>query len=446
MIREVRQKIKKFESAAKITRHRRNTFFLSLIALIVAAATMFSVTFSWFSTKQATLDAIDYKLNCGKGLRVNDSGMSNLHYSTNDRKLIPASSVDGRNIFFPTDGSDFSSTTNLMTFRSANVGDKNVNYIQIDASLTAQQNHTSIYLDTSEDNDGPRTALMVKPSGEASYSTAKAAPLRMAIWTSTAEDGVPNTPIVFNPLDKTVTTGAVSDVDRTTGAYISNSPQVAYKFSEYESGKKPLATLSKGVETKVTIIIWLEGTDPKCTDKVRDSEIKLRLAFTTSWDNTKTIRFKDETTNNWVSDLLNNSNPRQRYSLELHYDENISNGVASGDRLDFNMYEYENRNDEWACNIPGDMQKYITFVLRPPANQGTVYRFTVDSKASTPASGGNSAVIVNTYDRGANRLYIADGEPFVLDNYDTCQGYWKPLGDSDGGGHEGGGDFDGDDF
>ncbi len=48
-----------------------------------------------------------------------------------------------------------------------------------------------------------------------------------------------------------------------------------------------------------------------------------------------------------------------------------------------------------------------------------------------------------TYDRGANRLYVAD----TLDTStpDNCRGHWVAIGDSDGAGNDGG-NLDGDDF
>ena len=107
--------------------------------MILALVLLTSMSFSWFSIKTSDFEANNFTLDCGKGLRVNDSGTSQLSFAQEDNYLIPASSVNGRNLFFPADGSDFSNVTENMTFRSANVGDKNVNYIQIDFTLTAQQ-------------------------------------------------------------------------------------------------------------------------------------------------------------------------------------------------------------------------------------------------------------------------------------------------------------------
>ena len=424
-----------FKTDKKFTRR----LALSMISLTFAVGVLTTATFSWFVPAKSDVNALNFSLNCGKGLRVNDSGTSELTFSTAEKYLEPASSVDGRNLYFPTDGSDFSKVTSQMTFRSANVGDKNVNYIQIDFSLTAQQNHTALYI-----ND-EKTSIKVRSGGSAeAWSIPQAAALRSALWSSTAEKGVPNTPIVFNPTSSTVYTAAVADVDRSTGAFIGDGRQVAHAFSEYAFGGLPVASLTRGVETKFSYIVWLEGTDSKCTDKVLNKDIQINLAFSTSWDKKQNIRFKDETANSWVTSKINDDN----YSLSLHYEnENDSN-----DASDFNMYQYiETQDGEWTCNIPGDMTCKIWFVLRPKANSEdqTIYKFT----RSFSLSG-------YSYDRGTSRQYVAKAGPpgpdgpdiasadNTVTSPDACQGDWIAIGDSDGSGHDngGGGSFDGDDF
>lgn len=420
---------------------------MSVISLIIAAVVLATTTFSWFSIKTSNVEAGIFTLDCGKGLRVNDSGTSELTFSqVNNKYLIPASSVDGRNLFFPADGSDFSKTTSTMTFRSANAGDKNVNYIQIDFTLTAQQNHTALYI-----ND-EKTSIRTRTNDGhtvTDWSIAQAAPLRAALWSSTAEDGVPNTPIVFNPSASTMRTAAVAEVDRSTGAYISDGRQVAHAFSDYSFGGEPVATLSKDVETHFSYIIWLEGCDPKCTDKVLGRDIEINLAFSTSWDKTQTIRFKDESSNHWITDLMEGDH----YSLSLHYAEVDSNNQETGSNTDFNMYKYiENVDGEWTCNIPGDMRNKISFILRPGSNSAdsNTYKFCVNSKevnqdVADATAFGNLTTAQTTFNRGSNRQYIVD----VARNSSYpagCRGYWKAIGDSDGSGHDDGGDIDGDDF
>ncbi len=407
---------------------------LSVISLVIVSVLLVTMSFSWFSIKTSELDAYDFELDCGKGLRVNDTGTSQLSFTEVDNYLTPASSVTGMNLYFPTDGSDFSQTTANMTFRSANVGDKNQNYIQIDFTLTAQQNHTALYINEE------KTSIMVKSSNEQNYSTAQAGALRAALWSSTAEDGVPNTPIVFNPTSSTLYTAAVEDVDRSTGAFISSGRQVAHTFSEYSFGGTPVATLDRGIETKFSYIIWLEGTDPKCTDKIKDKDIQIKLAFTTSWDKTETIRFQDDTNGEWIKSMLNGNNAT--HTLTLHYEEvQTVNGTdqPTGSYMDFNMYPLNAQTDNvWSCNIPGDMRKNISFILRPKSgsNDQRIYKFTYSSKVAGET----------TLNRGSNRLYVAQDGQYIANNYETCKGYWVAIGDSDGAGHDNGGGLDGDDF
>jgi len=417
----------------------RSKLLKSIVSLSLAFVILITCTFCWYYIKTAKGSADNFLLDAGKGLRVNDTGTTDFQSSDNNFDLLPASSVDGRNIFFPTDGTDFSDVTKEMTFRSANAGDKNNNYIQIDFTLTAQSNHTAIYLNT--DND--KTSLKVKNGDNDEGSAQLAAPLRMAIWAS-APDSDDNVvaPVVFNSQAKTVTSAAVSEVDRGSGTYLSNAPQTAHQFSDYAYGGTPITTLSAGKETQFSVIIWLEGTDPKCNwnrmNTVNKNDIELKIAFKTSWDNTEVIRFKDDTQNKWIKTLMTRTQAQDEkdpYTLSLRY----TNPNDSTDTLDFNMYKYpSSANDsnvtEWSTSIPGDMKNKITFILSPPAgtNESTYVfcRKTNDHSTSTE-------------NRGVNRQYVVKNAAYST--VSECEGAWTALGDSDGGGLDIG-DLDGDDF
>ncbi len=422
-----------------VKQHTGTKLFFSVVSLFLVIAVFITCSFSWFSIKTSKIDAARFTLQCGKGLRVNDSGTSDFQMNEDqDRYIVPASSVDGRNLYFPTDGSDFSNVTKEMTFRNSNVGDKNYNYIQIDFSLTAQQNNTALYINEE------KTSLQLLSNG--TLSTAQAAPLRMAIWSSVPNsEGLPAAPVVFNPTGKTYTTAAVENVDRATGKITGSlGRQVSHAFSDYSYGGTPVATLAKGVVTKISVIIWLEGADPKCTkNRVALKDVALSLAFSTSWDKTQVIRFKDSTNGNWAGGLLNAQSNGQSgttpatHSLTLRY----VNPDDATDVTDFTMYKYQNTSDEWFCNMPGDMQKDITFILTPKSGTGTTYTFCKNSKAPSGTASSNTYVYYS-YDRGVNRVYVAQGGN---SNAQLCQGYWMDLGDSNGGGHDDN-DIDGDDF
>lgn len=413
----------------------------SVVSLVLASVILITCTFCWYFLKSAEAEGDNFTLDAGKGLRVNDTGTSQFNSDENDYRLLPASSVDGRNLFFPTDGTDFSSVTKDMTFRSANAGDKNVNYIQIDFNVTAQANHTSIYINPDKTSlevyDKEHDATAQEASAQ------QAAPLRMAIWASAPDkNGHAMEPVVFNSQAKTVHTAAVSEVDRGSGAYISNASQVAHQFSEYAIGGTPITTLSAGKKTYFSVIIWLEGCDPKCTvdyiSKIEKYDIKLKLAFKTSWDNTEVVRFRDDTSGSWISDLINDDH----YILTVRYTENVQNNP---DIVDFNTYQYRNNTNEWTASIPSDMKNKITFILSPPSGtSGNTYTFCKSDGNDTGLHKGDD----NT-NRGVNRQYVATqsktGDGGADSNPTICRGHWTAIGDSDGGGVDIG-DLDGDDF
>lgn len=182
----------------------------------------------------------------------------------------------------------------------------------------------------------------------------------------------------------------------------------------------------------------MEGTDPKCTDKVSAKDIKIELAFTTSWDKTQTIRFDDKTQNAQIKSLLTRERP---YMLTLRYVEVNGQGQESESYTDFHMYKYNdtngnNNNTVWSCNIPGDMRKNIYFILQPPVSDSSGQTYTFCYNTSNQP----------TLDRGANRLYVADDLDQVTGQSYLGHGHWIAVGDSDGAGHDDGGGFEGDDF
>ena len=99
----------------KIDRRKSLRWLLmSVVSFIVVFTLLTGMSFSWFTLKVSELNASEFVLDCSKGLRVNDTGTSQLSFQTSPKELTPASSVTGRNLYFPTDGSDFSSTTETL--------------------------------------------------------------------------------------------------------------------------------------------------------------------------------------------------------------------------------------------------------------------------------------------------------------------------------------------
>ena len=100
------------------------------------------------------------------------------------------------------------------------------------------------------------------------------------------------------------------------------------------------------------------------------------------------------------------------------------------------MYQYNNEQNVWSCNIPDDMRNEVSFILRPSSN--STDRQTYEFRYNTSNQ--------STLNRGANRLYVADDLNAVTGTDYYGHGHWVAVGDSDGAGHDSGGGLEGDDF
>lgn len=399
-------------------RSNKRQVIMSVVSLILATLVLMSATYSWFIVHQSVGYTDQIKLDTGKGLRVND--LENTLENISDKSfLLPASSLDGRNLFFAADGSEFRSTsTEKLTYRNANVGDKNVNYVQVDFQLTAEANNTGVYLDTTapEENNGiPRTHLYftgwkndeeAKANGwnsaEEAIEYSKA--LRVALFYEGMDD---NKPIVFSSQNQTVTTDAVTEIDRTSGEYLDSERQIAYSFKDYAYGKKQIITMNQAETRNFSLILWLEGTDEKhcISEKVIGKKIDFSFALTTSWENTVKIRFRDD--QNQIADFLDS---KPQYSLILNYND-PSHGIVDYKVTMYKENEQENGHVVWYCNIPGTAYNDITFEIVDDANR-KIYGYNFDSKSadtSRPLEWTKTKSGVSTKYRGESTLYINDG-------------------------------------
>lgn len=399
--------VKNVSKAVESRKISKKQLSLSVVSLILALLILISATYCWYALAKGVGKADNVNLTAGNGLRVNDLGDTTQKFK-DDSVLLPASSVDGRNLFFPTDGTDFSTETSKMTFRSANAGDRNYDYVQLDFNLTAEANYTSIYLDKS-------TSLKIEVPDDASQSYKDAAAkaekaLRMAIY----YEGM-DKPAVFNSQMNPNYVDAVKDIDRTTGRFLESSKQVAVPFKDYSYGKNQLAMLNQGETRPFSLIIWLEGTDANCTSaNVMLKQLVLNLKFTTSWDNTVDILFDAD------SDIANILESNKQYSLVLNYN-NTSHKINN---MQFTMQKVTSEDySKWKCSIPDNAYNDLTFMILDGANgNNPVYKWT------RTANGGS------TLNRGTATTYYVDSVN-ALDS----RGHWHDGDIEDHGeGHDSG--------
>ena len=379
-------------ASRKITKKQ---LLLSVVSLILALLILVSATYCWYTLAKGVGEGKNINLVAGNGLRVNDLGDTSQKFK-DDSVLLPASSVDGRNLFFPTDGTDFSTETTKMTFRSANAGDRNYDYVQLDFNLTAEANYTSIYLDKS-------TSLKIEVPDDASDAyRAAAAKAEKALRTAIYYEGM-DKPVVFTSQMNPCSVDAVKDIDRTTGRFLESSSQLAVPFKDYSYGKNQLAMLNQGETRPFSLIIWLEGTDANCTSaNVMLKQLVLNLKFTTSWDNTVDIVFKDNNDGD-VYDLLDD---HPEYTLFLNYN-NTSHKINN---MKFTMQKTQT-DGEWKCSIPDNAYSDLTFRIVNDSTGATVAEWTqTENGGSTLNRGTATTYYVDTLNGTDSRGHWHDGD------------------------------------
>lgn len=249
-----------FSSMNKNLTNRRN-LQLSVISLFLAVFVLVASCVCWYSLSSTT-DSGRMTVNAGNGLVLNGGvGKSTLTIS-DEVTLMPASSVDGYNLYFPSDGY-FSDKTEEIIYRRANAGDKNKTFVQMDFRLASEVDEdVSVYL-------GENSKIAVTGSNSPSVSA-----LRVAVISGLAEK-----PVILNATNAERTVPAVADISRFTGAFSGTIVQSSASMSSYSS---PIINLKKGETSNISVIIWLEGADSNCTESLEGSKLDVQIDLTTN--------------------------------------------------------------------------------------------------------------------------------------------------------------------
>ena len=299
-----------------------NKMIYSIVALCLLVLMLFTATYAWLSkSMKATINTSDdfITINADAGLEMNygeddmNEGTININAVVpEDFALYECSSVDGKNIFFPlsayskydsdADG-EFINTAKTKDFlyRPATANDKNSKYISVDLSLLAKSD-TPVWLSNASYIKGTiadaiRIAFIEnEPNGKS------------VIFDNSIQGygeqytgiGSIITSEVRNEYGDII--NAVGSVNQTS-TYKCNSIE-AYTF-DANNGQNPLFQLKAGIEKKITVNIWLEGTDAQCTYSTLtniEELLDIYIKFSTTSEDLNSYYFIDHTLEQWVDD------------------------------------------------------------------------------------------------------------------------------------------------
>lgn len=350
----------------------------SYVALFLVLSIFAVSTFSWFTIRDtATIDSDPFSLESAAGMRVNKGEEIRNTITVKQAKLKEASSVDGRNMFFPVDrgyGDKGQSVgTSEMKFREGTVGDKNNGYIYGDFTLTGQTGgQVEVYVKSykvevknkntgnTEVYDGA-THITVdgnsKPSTYLAYQNP--CPIRIAFIRNSAEAStvIDPTAIIDNYADECQAVSSVNSLGSAT-----TTKAKGRSFSDYYFGTgAPLFTLDGLKSQNITMVAWLEATGENC-DAYEGQDVSITVELESNWKDMEYVTFVDKT----KGDADNDQNTELRwvgndgcFLVMTYYDENFQNPKS--------VVMSESKSDgkkpiEWIAYLPKDKITNISFM------------------------------------------------------------------------------------
>lgn len=350
----------------------------SYVALFLVLSIFAVSTFSWFTIRDtATIDSDPFSLESAAGMRVNKGEEIRNTITVKQAKLKEASSVDGRNMFFPVDrgygDKGQSVDTSEMKFREGTVGDKNNGYIYSDFTLTGQTGgQVEVYVKSykvevknkntgnTEVYDGA-THITVdgnsKPSTYLAYQNP--CPIRIAFIRNSAEAStvIDPTAIIDNYADECQAVSSVNSLGSAT-----TTKAKGRSFSDYYFGTgAPLFTLDGLKSQNITMVAWLEATGENC-DAYEGQDVSITVELESNWKDMEYVTFVDKT----KGDADNDENTELRwvgnagcFLVMTYYDENFANPKS--------VVMSESKSDgkkpiEWIAYLPKDKITNISFM------------------------------------------------------------------------------------
>lgn len=459
-----------------ISRKRIMTAYVSLFLVCVLLMTS---TFAWLTMKNsASLFTDLFRMDSSTGLSINDGESITNKIVLDDFKLTEASSVDGRNMFFPVSGLD-GSTTNDLTFREGNAGDKSIHYASKNITLVGVTDPTNIYIksynitvkgtyngtDYEEVFDG--TTHIEDTNNDGIYDKQlhhEKCPIRVA-FIEDSED----TPRVFDPTaiiqEHVDDYDAVSYIDANGTASVQHTNNRSFSDYIFSYDSEPLFQISHSDSIDLTMVAWLEGTGENW-DRYADATISVEVVLESNYSEMVPVQFVDKTSNDYNNDKdkVNSWIGGDDCIVTMAYQDRDSATktvvMSKLEGTEENPIEYPT----WVAMLPKDIVTNISFYRFSVANE-TIFnswhtwddQAKYDQQLTKTAKGwltnvfGRSEGNYLETTRGSSLVYTAragNGYGLVPDNdkdldmkrLSPCIGFWdatvanKGLSGSGGGG------------
>ncbi len=297
------------------------------VSLFLVMLLVIGLTAAWFTSKE-DISINTQELQMAGSDSIHDSQLQTMQTEIviPDFKLEEASSVDGRNIFFPAtfngnvsdnNNSNMKTQTEAMVFREGNAGDKNKLYAYANTNISASGANTNVWIKGYKvmlKNPSNNTKTVYRDEMEFHYTNnipdkqlfPDSCPVRIAVI-----DDSGHTPKIFDPSAKVKSDHYVINTDAiysiTTEGVPTTQTTKLDAFSSYYYGTgNPLFVVEAGHTINLTVVAWLEGTHPHAGDYC-GQELYVELEIETNVSEMEYIYLHDWTVGDSEDDISNSN-------------------------------------------------------------------------------------------------------------------------------------------
>lgn len=164
----------------------------------------------------------------------------------------------------------------------------------------------------------------------------------------------------------------VTQIDDASGSASVVLPAFASSIDDYNYGSNKLFSIESGKTISLSMIVWLEGTDPDCTEDVYAGKyIDMNLVFATSGtggEDMYTYKFLDKTKENWISDKVTTDTGVSFNPVMQLYDADNQKGY---------LMQLSSDGITWTVDAPQDLvnSEHIIFRRVNPMNEEEVWNY-----------------------------------------------------------------------
>lgn len=314
---------------------------MSISALILVLVMGVSFTFSWIEGgNKGYVNGNQIQINSDSSLTMIQDGKNISSITIPTCKLHEVSSADGKNFFFPM-ADNTSNETAEMSFREGIPADVNTKYVSLDFDLVAGDSATDVYL-------GAGTIIQCSNKDVTNA-------LRMSFFSNDGSDllvfkptQMPNVNnMTYAPITAITNVGSATTTTTTTKGY--------GDFYFKGENSVPIFKLKKGETKKITLAIWLEGTEFN-GNTIADTDLSIYIDFTTTVDDLVKYKFVDNThgygnalAEYWVSATNSLVSGGTKYDTMMYIYDNTSHRYYAMDKT---VKETSTKGAEWVGYVP----------------------------------------------------------------------------------------------